>query len=297
MRLLRTLRAAAFALAALALPLEAAAQRITVPTSTAAASSGPPNITYELEGYASDGSTTQFSSGATNAYSSFTSIGSAVAANWCAFTLDFGKMGNSSSRFLVQVSADGGTTKLVDGLYVQAATTSHGSKVRIPLGVTAGQTVSIALRAATSGATLTIGVIGEQCQAGETAPYTSMVSLTTVSSDTKATSTDVATNGAASWTQVSASTADTYKAFMVVASENGTAPVAEPKSIGLGVGAAGSETEIYRYRVLSNASSPNLPRADSGLIQHQVAAGNRIAVKAYGATTADNVRIQVFGFK
>jgi hypothetical protein len=286
--------ALAVALAAASLVAPAGAQRITVPVATSATPQNV-NVSYEAQGYNSNGTTTSLTAGTANAYATgHTAVGGALANDICGLWVDIGGVQSSTARYALRASTDDFSTTLFSNLYFAgSSSTSLTGRIPLPLKIAAGKTLKVDLQSSSASSTSALGVFGEVCNANSPPMYTVMEEVTTFGSSTRASGTDTVTDGS-TWTRVTTSQA--YGAFLISVGVSTANPADEAKTIVFASGANGSEVEIYRYRIFGS-STAGVQRGWSTVINHALPTSTQIDLKVLGATTTDNVRIQVFGFR
>jgi hypothetical protein len=260
---------------------------------------------YEGIGAGSDGSGTTITTGAGNTAGAYASgqLSAATAAAWSGFDVTFTSANSSANRYLVSISVDGGSTTLVANLYVQphAVTSSSIGVVRysFPLQVAAGANIMVKAQSQNATQTLKCNMVGWVTGATNPPGFTTCTQLLAPdTTNTRASSTSVAiTTDATTWTQLVASTAATYGAFLVALSDNGVAPgTVQICRSRLGVGAAASEVTARGFQFGVGTSGALCPRAASPLIEQSIASTSRLSMNIQAAVADATLMPQVMAF-
>lgn len=266
---------------------------------------GNTNSLYEGVGAGSDGSGTTITTGAANTAGAYASgeLTAATAAAWWGFDVTFTSASSSANRYLVSISIDGGATTLVSNLYVQphAVTSSSIGVVRcaFPLQVPAGSNIMVKAQAQNATQTLKCNMVGWVAGSANAPGFTTCTQLLTPdTTNTRASSTSVAvTTDATTWTQLVASTAANYGAFLVVLSDNGVAPgTVQICRSRLGLGAAASEATVRGFQFGVGTSGALCPRAASPLIEQAISAGGRLSMNIQGGVADATLLPQILAF-
>lgn len=219
--------------------------------------------------------------------------GSGVTVNdWDEFIAEFSAPSGASNRYLARVSIDGGSNLLLPPFLVMpSSTTTRVQRFRVPMQVPAGSDVRIAVSSsAASSATIKAVIRGLSSQGASNPPgYTTATAL--VAADTAATrasSTSVAaSNDATSYTQLIASTAAQYGAFMVFFGSGANPSNSQGVFIRLGKGAALSEIPIGgAHAWFGGAGQMN---GFTATIDAVVAASQRISLNIQGASADSTI--------
>lgn len=263
------------------------------PAAAAGGAATNPNPTYETLGVGT-GAGTQITSGGTNSEGSWVQLsglgtaGVTVAA-LCGFVLWIGVGNSTSVRDLVDLSFDGGTNSVITDLYVQPSTNGGYARIEIPLQVPAGSNVAIRFRSTGAASTFYAWINGTIASASLPPGYTTCTTLLTAdTTTTRASSTSVPlTTSATAWTQLVASTAAQYGAFLLTLGETATPPagaVTEGVHMALAAGGSGSEVVFGHSSFVLSTANPFAPRAISTLIHHTLAASQRLTCNLQAVT-------------
>jgi len=255
--------------------------------------------TYQVVGEGSDGAGT-----VVQAHSSVNTKGSAAqlvastAAEFAGFWLWYGAASTSAASFLVDLKVDGVT--IIPNLPLIPAGNAGYGRVFIPLRIAAGSKVEAVCQSNTSSASLRLYITGPLDNDQSPPLYGSMVALASVDTGaSRASSIDVTVSakGSPTYAQIIASTADTYGAFLIVATPNASSPTAQSVLVSVAAGGSGSEVPFGVVPLRLNNTDPKMVHSISAPIEHTIPAGSRISLSVAGATTGDTFRGNVYGFK
>lgn len=255
------------------------------------------NTTYEQVGLGS-GDGTVITTAAANTKGSYVQLTASTINNWAGFWLSLGPASASGTRYLLDISFDGGTTVAVPNLFIQpgAILSGQGPMFFVPLNVPSGSDFRVRAQASTGTNTFRMAVLGVVRTSASRPLFNACTALN--AADTTSTY-----PGAISipltdaWTEITASTAGTYGALLSIHAASGNATTPQTVGIAIGTGAAASEVEMIRWICGYNSSSPALRGATSVLVETSVAAGTRVAARCYGSTpNSDAILGQIFGF-
>jgi hypothetical protein len=207
--------------------------------------------------------------------------GNAVTSTATSMLLDIGTGAAGSESVIVPDIALGG---------------ANGYRVLIPIRIPSGVRVAARCQSAVASRTVTIAPHLFSASFADRLP-TVLDSLGTIS----ATSAGTAMSGAANtWVQVTASTAKDYQALILVPCSDATTGINGVVRLSLGIGAAGSETELAYIQNLQ-ASTPALSDLAGnsafsfGLAGRFIPAGTRVAVRHNISANPDRVSACVLG--
>lgn len=202
---------------------------------------------------------------------------------------------DSSVLVDIGIGPAGSETVIVPNLPVGSWAFSNIPPITIPVRIPAGSRVAV--RAQTGSASRNIYNYISVWASGDHELTPSSVDV--IGGDT-ATSRGVAMSGASgSWTQITASTAQPYQAFLVVPSNGQTAGINANFRLTLGVGAAGSETPIGSV-LFNQSSGGNLgPTSQIAyayvVIGRPLPAGQRLSIQHNIASNPDRLQACVIG--
>lgn len=248
-----------------------------------------PNFDIEqagLSGAATGGGTTVTADAGANTKGVAAAIIASTANAWKGFWLHIGH-GSASTRFLIDLSFDGGSTWHIQNLFAFIFTGSGGnwSRLYIPIALAAGTAISARIQSSTGGASLRMMIAGMvSVGSGDPPGFTTADMITTA--DTANTRAGVAVTAATTvtWTQLIASSAQTYGAFILSVSDNGVALTNNISSfVALGKGANPSEDMIGGFEFSQSNSS--LVLSSPALIQASVAASTRLVASVQNSGT------------
>ena len=263
-----------------------------------------PDYTYYPIGYGTDGDSVPITANTTanSEGSPWVSLGTAPA-DLTGIELHGVNVGNNSTaRYFIDVSFDGGTTNHVPDLYYAPGTNAgRGDVFYIPMRVANGADIRLRMQSGT-GATGSMrwaaqGIVGP---AGH--GFTNCTRLIAAGSSTRAGGTDFTARntGSTTFDTVVDPTTQTYGAFIMAVGESAT-PLANigRGQLKLATGAAGAETVIASMGVTGIAAN-NIFRANSRTILKSVPSGQRLSMQflSFGlfAGTPDVVRPSLHAF-
>lgn len=267
-----------------------------IPFSSGGGSISNLDTSYEQVGFgAGDGTT--ITTAAANTKGSYVQLSASTSNDWAGFWMSLGPASASGTRYLFDVSFDGGSTVALPNFFVQpgANLSGQGPLVFVPLNVPAGSDVRVRAQASTGTNTFRMGIMGAIRTSQSRPMFNTCTAIN--AADTAATyagSISIPLTNA--WTEINASTSGTYGGIMGSFTAN-NATAAQAVSIAVGVGASSSEVELFRVLSGYNTSSPALRGAIMPLIEHSIASSSRIAARCYGPTPNSDVILgQLFGF-
>lgn len=302
-RFVRALLAAWLALTVGFAPIAAEAQRVTY-SPPAAAGGANQNLdnSYENCGFNTDGQGTTITANSSANVEGSTSASVCTTGNaWRGFKLYIGSGGASASRDAFDISLDGGSTWVVNDVYIEPSQALAPLEIWFPLQVPASADIRLRMRSSSGSGTVKVALAGYIGNAQSPPVYTAMDNITALdTANTRATSTDVPlTTSDTAFTQSIASTSQTYGAIMLACGHNGSTPATpQTAKYSLATGAGGSETIVYsQLGFVSNGTTP-CARQPLGFVQKTIASGTRLSVQVDAATPGtDNLRIAVYGFR
>jgi len=193
----------------------------------------------------------------------------------------------------IGVGASGAETVIIPDIALGGA---NGYRVMIPIRIPSGVRVSARCQSAVASRTINIATHLFSASYADRLP-TVLDSLGT----NTATSAGTAMSGSSgTWVEVTASTAKDYQALVLVPCSDATTGINAVARLTLGIGAAGSETELAYVQNLQ-ASTPALSDLAGnsafslGLAGRFIPAGTRVAVKHAIASNPDRVSACVLG--
>lgn len=262
------------------------------------------NNTYEFLGFGSGDGTSVAAAGSTNTKGSYTQLsgagGGGVTVNNLRGIYVMPLVSSAAgTRFLADISFDGGTTANIPNVYLQPGTPTYGSTpgVYFPMAIAAGANIQVRHQSATASATARYAVVGAIANSQSPPGFSTCAAINAAdTTNTRPNTTNIPLTDA--WTELVASTATQYGAILAVAGDNGTTPgTSQAVGVQVGTGAAASETAIMRWLAAATTTGPLLARGFSPLIEKTIASSTRLSAKAYGAVAGtDNIRVQLFGF-
>lgn len=233
-----------------------------------------------------------------NAYGATSALGTTANA-WAGFLLYLGPA-NSTNRYVLDISFDGGTTWAVTGLYCEPSSSGMQPPLRLPLAVPQGATISVHAKCSASPSqTIRVGVVGIIRNSSSPPCFSTMTGLNFDGAATRAATADTALSGTGSptYTQAVASTAAAYGALFVMLGAGATAPVtAQAAALSIATGASGSEVEIARQYLWIAASALTVPHFAPYVIEKSIPVSTRISAKVAAAVPgSDAIRVGIYG--
>jgi len=263
----------------------------------AASQPGNPNATLESIGFAANGTPTQLTASATaNVKGSYATIGTTTSA-WCGFFLHIGVASASTARFLLDIRI-GGATVILPDFFVMPGTNIAG-RVYVPLQIPASTLVEGRVQCSSTGSqTISFAMTGSVASASLAPGFTQATALNVDTTNSRPSTIDIAetTSLTLPLTQLTASTAATYGAFIAVASASTATPgTAQHVTPVFATGASSSEVEFGRMLVNALNTTAGINHGYQYL-SHSVASGTRLSAGALAAATGDNIRVGLYGF-
>lgn len=204
---------------------------------------------------------------------------------------------NNSTLIDVATGAAGSETAILSDLAVGGAISAGGAYTGIsfivPIRIAAGTRVSVRAQTAVASRGVTVHMALYNLRSALTLP----TSLDVIGTST-ATSAGTALSGASgTWVQITASTAQLYRAILLIPSVGSTTVTTVSTDMDIGIGAAGSEVVIgtvpMRFinseQVGNPIESPYLPMA------YQIPAGSRLAVRHRLASNPGGAAVSLIG--
>ena len=270
------------------------------------ASSGSPtnlNTTYETIGVTSGGAGTTLTGGAANTKGSYTEISAATSSAWKGFWVSISSSNSAGNRFLVDIAtgAAASETIIISNMYCQPGTTGFGVQALwMPMSLAAGVRVSARCQSNGASGTVQVSLIGEVSTSNSRPMFASSELLVAAdTTNTRASAVSITSVGTAGtgWTQVVASTAREYGAFVPNIGVTGTVPtVAQSLSYRLATGAAASEVLFWSGSAATGAGTPYTGRMPGFVIYRTTAASTRVAAEVLVGSAGDTFAPQVYGF-
>lgn len=288
---------ALFALALAVAPASALAQSSFFPGTGGGAVSNPAD-TFENCGIdgtnPGEGVTASTPGTAHTKAASWTNICASTASAWSGFYLYYSGPTSSTLRFLCDVSLDGGSTTKLANLYFQPGGSGEGQGFYyLPLQAAAGSTLAVKCQASAVTQSINFFIRGT-ISTGSNAPgFANADQLGTPDTANTRSESTINVPTSDTWTTITASTAQSYGAFVVVLGDSGTATAQRFSYV---IGAGAGPTELARGFASTGSASPILRRTWLP-VAATVAAGSAVKVKARANTTTDNLRPQVIGFR
>lgn len=256
------------------------------------------DTTYEMIGFDTGAGSTVTTGAGTNTKGTYVQLSAATANNWSGFYVTYSSAGAASQRFLADVSFDGGTTANVPNLYLEPGSPLYGlsGPIYIPMLVSAGSDVRVRVQCGSTGGNLRVAIIGVVRTSQSRPCFTTCVNINAAdTAGTRAGSIDIPLTNA--WTEVAASTANTYGAIMTVFGSSTVMATAQAVGLAMGTGAAASEVERMRVLGGTGTSSPNLRGGSFPLLESSISSGTRLSARGFAATPGSDVlRVQMLGF-
>lgn len=197
----------------------------------------------------------------------------------------------------IGVGASGSETPIMENLAIGGASVSSGASngllAPLPVRIPSGSRVSCRIQALIPSDTCTVSASLFAMNAQQMLP----TSVDVIGTDT-ATSRGTAFSGASgSWTQITASTSQRYRALFAVPSVIGTDIVSFNTALEIAVGAAGSEVEVGRVYVdyRNTESVFHVSRVFYAPIACDIAAGSRLSVKTPVSADPDRYGVCLIG--
>jgi hypothetical protein len=262
--------------------------------------SSPSNPDYlpDVLGEGDGSGTTLTGNASANVIGTYASVGTVGGTAWSGFYAEFSAPSGATNRYLARISLDGGSTVFVGPFLVMPASTStRMERFFFPLIVASGTTIHMAVSSsAASSATVKVVLTGLVPQGAINPPgYTTATNITTPgTATTVASATGVALSANnTTWTQIIASTAAQYGAFLVFFGGASNLTNSQGAVVRLAKGAAASEIPIgaghFWMGTSGQANNTTL------LINATVAASQRLSMNIEGAS-ADTAVVGVIGF-
>lgn len=268
-----------------------------------------PSQTYESVGWINASQTGQAITASATAnqkgnYSQLVGAGASgvTVNNWSGFWLRM-YLASDASRFLLDLSIDGGSNIKVADLFASPASSSAPkiTRVFIPLQVSAGSDIRMRCQSSSSGSDVIItDITGLISSASDYPGYTTATQLQTVdATNTRPGASGVTvplTTSATSWTELISSTGATYGAVLVQQTAVATVTNTQITRTRIGTGTAGNEVEKMWLDSMISSVNPANPNAIDSFLQ-TVASGTRLTANVQGATvTAETFSIGLIGF-
>lgn len=275
-------------------------------TSFAAAAGANQNLdnSYETIGYDTNGVGTLVSANGSahtkGAYAS-AQLSAATANAWAGFYLMIGTGSASTSRQIMDISFDGGSTTHVPNLYYEPNSNNGLIMVWIPLAVAAGSQVMARIQASAGSQTVRLGIIGVVRNSQSAPMYTTMTALAVDTTNTRAGTSSISmqNNAGTTYGTIVASTGAQYSAFLFSPGHSGTNPAtAQNALLRFATGAAASEVEfgLAGATILNSATPFNISRQMPSY-ERTIASGTRLSVKPLVATPGtDTLFMAAYGF-
>lgn len=185
----------------------------------------PQNIdqTAQLLGFgASAGTGTTLTNPGANQQGSWTAIGGATSADWSGFRLYSSIASAGGTRFLVELSFDGGSTIALPEIPCSNTTTGVALDFDIPLQVPSGTTISARIRGSAAG-NIDLALKGYLAGSGNPPGFTTATAILAANTaNTSASSTTVTTINDATTFSALATTGADFGAFLLTASATTT---------------------------------------------------------------------------
>ncbi|WP_028970155.1 hypothetical protein [Sphingomonas sp. URHD0057] len=252
-----------------------------------------PPITYEPLGYGATGTLISVPGAGANVKGAYTAIG-ATSSAWCGFELDINSPNSASNRYLLDIRI-GGATVILPNLFVQGGS----QRIYLPLQVPSGTLIEARVQCPTTSASLKIAISGHVASASLPPGFAAAVDIGGAdTTNTLASTVDVAAASSQVWTQLLAATSEAYGALLMSGSYNGTVPAtAQTATMAVATGAAAAEVQIGKMGVITAVSNPTLSRA-ARLLELAIPSGTRLSGAFQAAAPGtDNFRFGLHGFK
>lgn len=269
------------------------------------AGSTPANVdnTYESLGFSSTFVGTPCTAGNGSKGSASATLGSTSAA-WSGFWLYIAWSSTSNSRYLMDISKDGGSTWFVANFYVEPSISGTAvSMFWFPLNVASG--CDLRIRSQSNGAAQTFrawvrGVVTNSNSRPLFSTFTALNADTTNSRPSGSDITMVA-SGSTTFSELVASTAATYGALAAVlaAPSGGAVTTNQMVMLALASGAAAAEAIFARHGNAANSASAASFRTQPGLlVDKAIPAGTRLSCQVFSNTQGanDKALVGLYGF-
>lgn len=184
---------------------------------------------------------------------------------------------DSSTLLDIGVGSSGSETVVVSSIPIGYGTI--GQLVTIPAVATSGQRLAVRIRSVTASKSVTLTVLG---LTGVNVGNAVAIGDNTANSRGTILSASAGVTSPGSWTQITASTAANYQAFVVgVQGGSDTSLVSAGMRVEIGIGAASSETVIGNVFYTVTSGTLIQPATTPPFIISNVPSGTRIAARYY----------------
>lgn len=256
---------------------------------------GNPSHTYELDDLLAD-AVAVTSGGGTHVIGSYVSLGD-VDSNLSGIVLELGGVGTATMRCQWSLRKNGSTV-IVPDLHINPGTNSW-NRIMLPLALTTGDTLEIALRCQAASQVMRAAVTGIVANAQAAPGFSAMTGLSVSTGATYPSAVSVGNgDGTQAWTQLIADSGSTAFGSIMTSACNDSVPLAAQRCVlALATGALNNEVEFYRTIINVITSSPYLASAIPPVIRKSIPANSRLSAKIIAPTpNADTFRVGLWGF-
>ncbi|RXR28966.1 hypothetical protein [Sphingobium fluviale] len=254
---------------------------------------GNPNHSYELDDLVADAIAVT-SGGGAHVLGSYVSLGDIDTA--CSgLILHVGGVGTATMRCQWSLRKNGSTIILPD-LHINPGTNSW-NRIPLPLALAAGDTVEVALRCQAASQAMRAAMVPFDANAQAAPGFAACTGVNVSSGGTYPHASPVGNAG--TWVEITSSSglpAD-IGAFIVSACNDSVPATAQRSRLAIGIGAPGSEVEIYPDMLNVITLSPYLASAISPVVRKALPAGTRVHAKITApAPNSDTARVGLWTF-
>lgn len=239
------------------------------------------------------------SAGVTNTKGTPVQLTAATADEWAGF--DLLVFDNSNVRSLIDISISGNSfaTPAVPNLYMRPSAAGAGSgraEVYIPLKVPAASDIYARIQNPSTGVWTPVAIRGRKRSAKSPPCFDVMEAL--VSGSTTHAGATVSMTNSVVWTEIVASTSQTYGALLTILGEESSITANKKGGLRLAVGPSGSEVEFWRQTWRAATGNPLIRSDGYRLIEKTIPAGSRISACVITETpNSDTASVGLWGFR
>lgn len=239
------------------------------------------------------------SAGVTNTKGTPVQVTAATADDWAGFDLIV--FSNLNVRSLIDISISGNSfaTPAVPNLYMRPSAGGAGDgrcEAYIPLNVPAASDIYARIQNPSTGVNTPVAIRGRKRSAKSPPCFDVMEAL--VSGSTTHAGATVSMTNSVVWTEIVASTSQTYGALLTILGEESSITANKKGGLRLAVGSSGSEVEFWRQTWRAATGNPLIRSDGYRLIEKTIPAGSRIsACVITDMPNSDTASVGLWGFR